>query len=111
MQLHQFGVVEKKQLPVYALALYELMQINRIRIRMMPMHQAMVTGATGVNIGNQIKTLRAERGWTQGVLAAKLGVNQGTISRWESGDVEPMGLYASMVQKLLAQKPRRRGAE
>jgi len=64
-----------------------------------------------VHIGNKIKRLRAKRRWTQGFLAAKLGVNQGTISRWESGDVEPMGLYATMVQKLLAQKPRRQGAK
>jgi len=40
-------------------------------------------------VGGRIKALRLERGWTQETLAEKSGVEQGSISRFESGSVTP----------------------
>lgn len=42
-----------------------------------------------VTIGEKIKTLRKERGWSQGELAEKLGVKPQNISRYEKGRVQP----------------------
>ena len=41
------------------------------------------------SIPQAIRTARAERGLTQGELAARLGVSQGTISFWENGTESP----------------------
>jgi transcriptional regulator with XRE-family HTH domain len=48
----------------------------------------MVIGAHG-NLQEAIRCARAERGLTQGELAARLGVSQGTISFWENGTETP----------------------
>ncbi len=41
------------------------------------------------SIANAIKAARTERGLTQGELASRLGVSQGTISFWEKGSEAP----------------------
>ena len=38
-----------------------------------------------MEIGNQIKTLRTQRGVTQETVAAALGVLPQTVSKWETG--------------------------
>lgn len=40
-------------------------------------------------VSQAIKIARTERGMTQGELAARLGVTQGTISFWENGTETP----------------------
>jgi transcriptional regulator with XRE-family HTH domain len=40
-------------------------------------------------IGERIKTLRAERRWSQGDLAAKISADPGQISRYENGHIAP----------------------
>jgi len=47
-------------------------------------------------IGNQIRRARKRRGWTQGVLGAKAGFRQETISLIESGN------SAANIQTILA---------
>jgi transcriptional regulator with XRE-family HTH domain len=42
-----------------------------------------------VLVGRVIRDLRRRHGWTQSALAAALGVRQGTVSKWESGDDWP----------------------
>lgn len=56
------------------------------------------------SLSEQIKTLRKTRGWTQLLLAEKLGVEQSTVSRWESGQSRPVGVYLMFVERLLAGK-------
>ena len=56
----------------------------------------------------QLKQLRQMRGWTQLDLARELKVNQTTVSRWESGVAEPVGLYAGIrgtVAQLIRMTP------
>lgn len=40
---------------------------------------------------SEIRELMKLRGWTQRQLATELQVNEGTVSKWLSGDNEPMG--------------------
>jgi transcriptional regulator with XRE-family HTH domain len=47
----------------------------------------MTTGTQ--NIQHAIRAARTERGLTQGELAARVGVSQGTISFWENGTETP----------------------
>lgn len=42
-----------------------------------------------MEIGNQIKVLRAQRGLTQEALAAQLGVTAQAVSKWENGAAAP----------------------
>lgn len=42
-----------------------------------------------VTLAEQIKTLRAERGWSQADLAERVGGDAGQISRYEHGRVAP----------------------
>jgi len=44
----------------------------------------------------RLKRLRENRGWTQVDLAKALKVKQSTVSRWESGQSSPVGLYAGI---------------
>ena len=41
------------------------------------------------NIGKTISALRKQKGWTQVVLAEKLGVSDKAVSKWESGGGYP----------------------
>jgi transcriptional regulator with XRE-family HTH domain len=56
------------------------------------------------DIGNKIIELRRTRGWSQQQLAAKLRTRQSTVSRWESGNVKPTGLYLVQLMRLLLGK-------
>ncbi len=40
-------------------------------------------------LGEKIRQLRSERGWSQGELAARLGGDPGQISRYETGKISP----------------------
>lgn len=60
------------------------------------MHEAIV----GKPIGKRLETLRQSTGMNQYEVAAKLGVDQSTISRWESGSSSPSGLYLSTLERL-----------
>ena len=44
---------------------------------------------------------RKKRNMTQLELADKLSTRQSTVSRWERGVTEPVGLYATKVNKML----------
>ena len=46
----------------------------------------------------KIIEVREKRGWSQQALGEFLGVDQGTISKWESGKAKPSG----PAQKLLS---------
>lgn len=62
-----------------------------------------------VNYPRKIKALRKKNGWSQADLAALFPIQQSTISRWERGVTEPIGLYAVRLDEMLA-KPSKRGA-
>lgn len=40
-------------------------------------------------IGDKLKSLREEIGYSQAELACLLGINQTTIEEWETGQIEP----------------------
>lgn len=44
----------------------------------------------GLGMDNIIKKLRKQNGLTMRELAGKIGVSEGTISRWESGEIANM---------------------
>lgn len=44
---------------------------------------------SGMNIGQEILVLRAEKGWTQQQFAEKLKTSQRTVAAWEAGDSIP----------------------
>lgn len=46
-------------------------------------------GQVAMAIGEQIKTLRKERGWSQADLATKIVGDPGQISRYENGKITP----------------------
>lgn len=46
-------------------------------------------GEVTMPIGEQIKDLRKERGWSQADLAAKINGDAGQISRYENGGITP----------------------
>lgn len=46
----------------------------------------MAKAAINIQIQQMIHDTRMEKGWTQKVLAEKMGVKQSLVSRWESGD-------------------------
>jgi transcriptional regulator with XRE-family HTH domain len=52
----------------------------------------------------QLKSLRAQLGWSQARLAERVGVDQATISRWEAGTV-PISQLAANFLKTLASRP------
>ena len=48
-------------------------------------------------LGYRIKRMRNMMGWTQSVLAAKLGASQGNVSNWELGINVPNGAYRERI--------------
>jgi ribosome-binding protein aMBF1 (putative translation factor) len=58
----------------------------------------------GNDLANKIIELRRSRGWTQQQLADKLRTRQSTVSRWERGIVQPVGLYLTQLTRLLLGK-------
>jgi len=63
-------------------------------------------GGARTDLGNRIRTARAERGWKQKHLAAEVRVEPITISRWERGattpDLETLRLVAAATGKPVA---------
>jgi transcriptional regulator with XRE-family HTH domain len=55
----------------------------------------------GITIGERIAHFRKSQGITQTALAAKVGVDPGTLSRWETGDREPKGAYLKALTRHL----------
>jgi len=46
---------------------------------------------------------RAGLGITQGEAARRIGVDQGTLAKWERGEREPAGRFAERVEQFLAE--------
>jgi transcriptional regulator with XRE-family HTH domain len=55
-------------------------------------------------VANRLKMLRLKTGWAQHAVATYLGVEQSTISRWEAGQTEPVGLYLQSLNRLFRAK-------
>lgn len=51
-------------------------------------------------IGMQIKSFRAERGWSQGQVISKLGISQSTLSKIENGQLRPSSNLARKIEKV-----------
>ena len=43
-----------------------------------------------MNIGEKIRLIRKEKGWTQRELAKRSGVSYASVCRWEKGQTEPL---------------------
>jgi DNA-binding transcriptional regulator YiaG len=56
----------------------------------------------------EIKKLRKALQLTQQQLADKIGAQQHTVARWESGMNEPKGAYAMLLNQLSEEVKRRR---
>lgn len=41
------------------------------------------------SLGQNLRTLRRERHWTQSVVAQKLGISFSTLAKYERGDIKP----------------------
>ena len=52
---------------------------------------------------NQLKTLREDRGWTQGALADRLGVSRQTVNALETGRYDPALPLAFRIARLFGQ--------
>ena len=53
------------------------------------------------SIGDRLLAFRRERGLSQSAPACLLGVDPGTLSRWERGRRVPTGRYAGLAETLL----------
>jgi len=62
--------------------------------------------AKRTDVGERIRTARAEKGWKQKHLAASVSVEPITVSRWERGatrpDLDALGLVAEATGKPLS---------
>jgi transcriptional regulator with XRE-family HTH domain len=63
-------------------------------------------------VGERLRWYRQQRGTSREVLAQALGVDEGTLARWELGRREPWGRLAERVRRFLvepglAQQPSR----
>jgi len=54
-----------------------------------------------ISVGNQIKFLRRQNGFTQEELAAQLGISPQAISKWENGHTLPETALLPLLAKLL----------
>ncbi len=59
---------------------------------------------------SEIRGIRAALGMTQADFAAQIGVCQGTVSLWESGEVNPRG-PANMLLRTLQQRAAKKSAK
>lgn len=57
--------------------------------------------AKPATVGERIRIWRTARGLSQGEIARRLGVDPGTLGRWERGEREPMGRWELLVAGLL----------
>jgi putative transcriptional regulator len=53
---------------------------------------------------NQLRVLRAERQWSQGDLAGKLGVSRQTVNALETGKYDPSLPLAFKIARLFARR-------
>jgi len=53
------------------------------------------------NIGERIRQLRLEKGWTQETLANLLGVSRLAVARWETGERRPRKKYLDKLAAIL----------
>lgn len=53
-------------------------------------------------MNNHLKTLRAERDWSQGDLAARLGVSRQTVNALETGRYDPSLPLAFRIARVFA---------
>ena len=56
---------------------------------------------TPVTVGEQLKRHRERHGLTLMAMAARLGVAQSTLCRWETGEREPQGEYLLRAERKL----------
>ena len=52
------------------------------------------------NTAEIVKAIRKKHGWTQADMARKLGVDVGTISRWERSTAQPSQLAKRQLDRL-----------
>jgi transcriptional regulator with XRE-family HTH domain len=71
-----------------------------------------VPWAAGASVGERLLALRRQRGVSQAMLARLLGIDPGTLSRWERGLRVPAGRYVRLLEafleRLAAAPPRAR---
>ena len=60
-------------------------------------------GPTEVPVTNRLRVLRAERGWSQGDLADRLGVSRQTVNAIETGKYDPSLPLAFSIGRLFGQ--------
>ena len=56
----------------------------------------------GSTWAERLLSCRTAMGITQGESARRIGVDQGTLARWERGEREPTGKFAVQAKHLLA---------
>jgi len=55
-------------------------------------------------VTNRLRVLRAERGWSQGELAARLGVSRQTVNAIETGKYDPSLPLAFRIAQVFAER-------
>jgi putative transcriptional regulator len=60
--------------------------------------------------GTDIEKQRKSKGWSQSLLAEKVGVDQGTISKWEADKTTPSGPAQKLLETLLSDEGKERAA-
>jgi transcriptional regulator with XRE-family HTH domain len=53
------------------------------------------------NLADKLKYYRVGKGWSQELLARRLGVSLNTVQRWESGKTKPSPLALDKLQDLI----------
>lgn len=66
----------------------------------------MSQGALRYNERNRIAAVRHARGFSQRALAARLGVSQATVARWELDIMHPSGKMVGRLAQVLRCRPR-----
>jgi len=61
--------------------------------------------ASGERLGEQLVRQRTTLGLSQKEAARQLGVDPGTLARWERDEREPTGKLAALAERLLAAGP------
>jgi len=61
-------------------------------------------GAHDDAMKNELRILRAERGWSQGDLAGKLGVSRQTVNALETGKYDPSLPLAFKIARLFGKR-------
>jgi transcriptional regulator with XRE-family HTH domain len=55
-------------------------------------------------VGPRLRGYRQGRGISQEAMARHLGIDPGTLARWERGGREPQGKYLAMIQVVLGER-------